>query len=67
MKLLNLSDSQRIGCTVTYNLNKFCVYLSDGCFLTSATDKADLKAQLAANRIAGARFDSAAQRKYLAI
>lgn len=65
MKTLNLSATQRLGCLVRYNLNKFYVYLADGCFVTSAIDKTDLKAQLAANKIQNAQFDAIAQCMYL--
>jgi hypothetical protein len=66
MKRLNLQPSQRERCTVTYNINRFEVYLADGCFVTAASTKADLKVQLAQNGINGAMFDRSAQRKYLA-
>jgi hypothetical protein len=66
MKTLNLNESDRIGCVVTYNVNRFEVYHKDGWMITAAYDKGDLKYQLSQNAIAGATFDSAAQSKYLA-
>lgn len=65
-KTLNLTTADRTGCTVTYNVNRFEVYAAAGWLMTAASSKADLKQQLADNGIVGARFDSAAQRKYLA-
>ena len=67
MKLLNLTQSDRSGCSVTYNVNRFEVYHAHGWLLTAANNKADLKAQLAANGIFGAKFDGAAQRKYMGV
>lgn len=64
-KPLNLTDDERKGCLVTYNLNRFEVYAADGTFLTGADTKASLKEQLNTNRIKGALFDSIAQRMYL--
>lgn len=66
MKTLNLATADRTNCTVTFNLNRFEVYHANGWMLTAAQTKADLKAQLAENGIVGAKFDSAAQHKYLA-
>ena len=66
MKTLNLTIADRTNCTVTFNLNRFEVYHANGWMLTAAQTKADLKAQLVENGIIGAKFDSAAQRKYLA-
>jgi len=65
MKYLNLTATDRLNCAVTYNVNRFEVYHAQGWLMTAASDKADLVAQLAQNGITGARFDSAAQRKYL--
>lgn len=65
-KLLNLTPADRTACVVTFNVNKFEVHHARGYLLTAASNKADLKIQLAANGIVGARFDNAAQRKYLA-
>jgi hypothetical protein len=64
IKLLNLKAADRINCRVTYNVNRFEVYHADGHFMTAASTKADLQAQLADNGIK-ATFDGAAQRKYL--
>jgi hypothetical protein len=66
MKKLNLSQEDRTGCTITYNVNRFEVYHKDGWMITAAYDKDDLKSQLSQNAIAGATFDSAALSKYLA-
>ena len=63
---LNLTPVDRINCTVTFNINRFEVYHASGWMMTAAQTKADLKAQLAENGIVGAKFDSAAQREYLA-
>ena len=52
---------------MTFNVNRFEVYHAAGWLMTAAYSKADLKAQLAQNSITGAKFDSVAQRKYLAI
>jgi hypothetical protein len=65
MKLLNLTPSDRANCAVTFKLNRFEIYHASGWMMTAAQTKADLKAQLAANGIVGAKFDGAAQRKYL--
>lgn len=65
LKPLNLDPADRVGCSVTYNVNRFEVYHADGWLMTEAQTKADLKAQLAQNGITGAVFDGAAQRKYL--
>jgi hypothetical protein len=64
-KLLNLTSADRNGCAVTFNANRFEIYHASGWMMSAAQTKADLKAQLAANGIVGARFDNAAQRKYL--
>jgi hypothetical protein len=66
MKTLSLSAADRVNCSITFNVNRFEVYHSSGWLMTAAHDKADLKEQLAANGIKGARFDSSAQRRYLA-
>ena len=66
MKTLNLTPADRTNCSVTFNVNRFEVYHANGWLITAAQTKADLKAQLAENGILGAKFDSAAQRKYLA-
>ncbi len=65
MKALILTAADRLNCAVTYNVNRFEVYHAAGWLMTAATSKADLIAQLAHNGITGARFDGAAQRKYL--
>ena len=64
-KPLNLTDDQRKGCVVTYNINRFEVYSACGAFLTGADTKASLKEQLQTNGIKGAMFDGVAQRMYL--
>ena len=66
MTTLSLTTADRTNCTVTFNINRFEVYHANGWMMTAAQTKADLKAQLAENGITGAKFDSAAQRKYLA-
>jgi hypothetical protein len=66
MTTLNLTTADRTNCTVTFNINRFEVYHASGWMMTAAQTKADLKSQLADNGITGAKFDSAAQRKYLA-
>lgn len=69
MRKLNLTDAERIGCRVTYNVNRFEVYgaadseLAD-CMLTAAYSKEDLKAQLAENGLVGVTLDAIAARKY---
>lgn len=67
MKLLNLTATDRANCAVTFNVNtdRFEVYLASGRLLTEANSKFGLKMQLAAAGITGAKFDGAAQRKYL--
>jgi hypothetical protein len=65
-KPLNITDEDRAGVRVTFNVNRFEVYHRDGWLMTAANDKASLKEQLSANRIKGAMFDGVAQRKYLA-
>ena len=65
MKTLNLAPADRANCSVTFNVNRFEVYHANGWLITAAQTKADLKAQLAENGILGAKFDSAAARKYL--
>ena len=66
MKKLNLTPADCTNCTVTFNINRFEVYHANGWMITAAQTKADLKSQLSENGIVGAKFDSAAQRKYLA-
>ena len=66
MKKLNLTPADCTNCTVTFNINRFEVYHANGWMMTAAQTKADLKSQLVENGITGAKFDSAAQRKYLA-
>jgi hypothetical protein len=66
MKHLVLTPADRLNCKVTFNVNRFEVYHAAGWLLTAASDKADLKAQLAANGIKGALFDGSAQRRYMA-
>lgn len=65
IKTLNLSPADRIGCVVTFNVNRFEVYHANGWLMTAALNKADLKAQLKQNGISGARFDAGAVRKYM--
>ena len=65
LKPLNLSADDRIGCTVTFNLNRFEVYHADGWMMTAAQTKADLTKQLMHNQITDAKFDSIASGKYL--
>lgn len=69
MRKLNLTDDERIGCRVTYNVNRFEVYGAAGsalaeCMLTAAYSKEDLKTQLAENGLVGATFDAIACAKY---
>ena len=69
MRKLNLTDDQRIGVRVTYNVNRFEVYGAAGsdlagCMLTAAYSKEDLKVQLAENGMVGATFDAIARAKY---
>lgn len=66
-KLLNLEPEQRLGCRVTFNVNRFEVYAAAGWLMTCAKDVPDLKAQLSENSIVGAMFDAIAQRKYLGL
>jgi len=66
MTTLNLTPIDRVNCIVTFNVHRFEVYHACGWLMTAAQTKADLKAQLAENGITNAKFDSAAQRKYLA-
>jgi hypothetical protein len=66
MRTLNLTPADCTNCTVTFNINQFEVYHASGWMMTAAQTKADLKAQLAENGITNAKFDSAAQRQYLA-
>lgn len=65
MKLLNITNEERIGCAVTYNLNRFEVYSQFGAMLTAANTKSDLKQQLKDNNITGAKFDASATRMYM--
>lgn len=64
-KPLNITDADRIGIKVTYNVNRFEVYHAAGWMMTAAQTKADLKAQLAQNSIKDAMFDGIATRMYL--
>lgn len=65
LKPLNITDAERAGCQITYNVNRFEVYTKTGMFLTAAYSKADLIEQLRVNRITDARYDVIAQNKYL--
>lgn len=62
---LNLSDDQRQGCNVTFNVNRFEVYAAAGWMMFAAGTKAELKANLKANGIVNPMFDSIATRKYM--
>lgn len=64
-KLLNITENDRIGCKVVYNVNRFEVYHANGWMLTAAINKDDLKKQLSENGIKNAMFDSHALQKYL--
>ena len=64
-KPLNLTDLERLDVLVTYNLNHFEVYHASGWLMASASNKEELRSLLTQNQIIGAKFDSAAQRKYL--
>ena len=66
MKTLSLTDTDRLNCSITFNVNRFEVYHASGWLMLSAYDKANLKEQLSANGIKGALFDGIAQRFYLA-
>lgn len=65
LKPLNLSAEDRVGCTVTFNLNRFEVYHASGWMMTAAQTKADLTQQLMQNQITNAKFDTIASSKYL--
>lgn len=65
MKSLNLTDEDRIGCTVTFNVNRFEVYHADGWMLTAAQTKQDLNSQLWQNQLLNAKFDAMARRMFL--
>lgn len=65
MKPLNLTDDDRTGVAITYNVNRFEVYHRNGWLMFAAWDKRELKTLLAANRITGAMCDAIAQRKWL--
>jgi hypothetical protein len=64
-KPLNITDVDRVGVKVTYNVNRFEVYHANGWMMTAAQTKTDLKSQLAQNGIKDAMFDGIAQRMYL--
>ena len=65
LRPLNLSDEDRVGCTVTYNVNRFEVYHADGWMMTAAQTKTDLNSQLWQNGLLNAKFDAIASCKYL--
>ncbi len=65
LKPLNLSVEDRLGCTVTFNVNRFEVYHSTGWMMTAAQTRTDLAEQLIQNKITNAKFDSLASSKYL--
>lgn len=64
-KLLNITDAERQGVTVTFNVNRYEVYAASGFLLTAADSKSSLKQQLAENGIVDAKFDGDAVRAYL--
>lgn len=61
-KPLNITDEDRQGVQVTFNVNRFEVYHAAGWLMTAADTWPDLVAQLEQNRITGALVDAAAQR-----
>jgi hypothetical protein len=65
-KLLNLTEADRKGCQVTFNVNRFEVYHANGWLLTATKDKVDLKQQISENGLVSVVFDSVAAAKYLA-
>lgn len=65
-KPLNLTEQDRTGCKITFNVNRFEVYHANGWLMTAASSKVSLKEQLAQNKIKNAVFDGIATRKYMA-
>ncbi len=65
LKPLNLIPEDRVGCTVTYSVNRFEVYHRDGWLMTAAQTKNDLNSQLWQNSLLDAKFDTIASRKFL--
>lgn len=65
-KPLNLTEQDRTGCKITFNVNRFEVYHANGWLMTAASSKTSLKEQLAQNKIKNAVFDGIATRKYIA-
>lgn len=65
-KLLNITDAERQGVTVTFNVNRYEVYAAAGWMMTAANSKSSLKQQLLENGIVNAKFDAIATRAYLA-
>jgi hypothetical protein len=65
-KPLNLTEQDRIGCKITFNVNRFEVYHANGWLMTAASSKTSLKEQLVQNKIKNAVFDGIATRKYIA-
>ena len=67
MKLLNLTQAERLNCHVCYMFNRFEVYHNDGWMITAARTVTDLKKQLSDNGIVNPIFGSIAQQKYIGV
>ena len=64
-KPLKIEASDKLNCTVEYNLNKFEVYHATGWMMFSATSKEILREELAINGIVNPTFSGFASQKYL--
>jgi hypothetical protein len=64
MKPLNLSDTDKVGCIVTFDVNRFYLYTAAGTLIGAVYDKAALKQLISVNGVINPRLDSMAVRIY---
>ena len=64
MKPLNLLDADKVGCTVTFDINRFYLYTAAGTLIGAVYDKAALKQLIAMNGVINPYLDSMAVRIY---
>jgi hypothetical protein len=65
MKKLNLTEAERNGISVTFEVNKFVAYLPSGALLGKYSSKNAIKAEFRLNNITNAKYHGMAIQKYL--
>ena len=63
---LNITDAERQGCTVTFNVNRYEVYSKAGAMYGALQGKAELKAFIAQFGLVSPMLDGIATRMYMA-